>query len=194
MDHIPVEVIGNILDICGRQKLELLVLARNSITGVEPNYKRFPFLKSLSLSYVSISSLDLNLLLTAFPKIQFLGFVSPEIAITDAQVTVELTGQTLKKVYVKAISLDKFSLEADNLEKLHIEDCAFELFELTGKGILKHFKMHDCFLDLRYLALSYDLRDDFKEGVLHYSLQGESPLENVRVLDIGMNPNSINGV
>ncbi|KAI3709839.1 hypothetical protein L2E82_39607 [Cichorium intybus] len=51
-----------------------------------------------------------------------------------------------------------------------------------------------CFPDLRYLALSYDLRDDLKEGVLHYSLQGELPLENMRVLDIGMNPNSINNV
>ncbi|CAI9262554.1 unnamed protein product [Lactuca saligna] len=239
----------NILDICGRQKLELLALAHNSITGVEPNYQRFLFLKSLSLSYVSISSLDLNLLLTACPKIEFLGLISPEIAITDAQVTVELTSQTLKKVYVKAISLDKFSLEADTLEKIHLEDCAFELFELSGKGTLKQFKMHDvsilhldifdpvddlevvdvsnftviwskfyqiiskcsklktlrlwnvvfddevefvdlesiavCFPDLRYLALSYDLRDDLKEGVLHYSLQGESEFENVSVLDLG---------
>ncbi|KVH90716.1 F-box/LRR-repeat protein At1g67190-like [Cynara cardunculus var. scolymus] len=239
----------NILDICGRQKLELLVLAHNSITGVEPNYQRFPFLTSLSLSYVSISSLDLNLLLTACPNIEFLGLISPEIAITDAQVTVELSSQTLKKVYVEAISLDKFTLEADNLEKLHLKDCALELFELSGKGTLKHFKMDDvsilhldivepvdgleivdvsnftiiwskfyqiiskssklrrlrlwnvvfddeiefvdlesialCFPDLSYLALSYDLRDDLKEGILHYSLQGSSPMENVSVLDLG---------
>lgn len=239
----------NILDICGRQKLEVLVLAHNSINGVEPNYQRFPFLKSLSLSYVSISSLDLNLLLAACPMIEFLGLISPEIAITDAQVMVELTSQTLKYVYVEAISLDKFTLEADNLEKLHLKDCALELFELSGKGTLKHFKMDDvsilhldiiepidnleiidvsnftiiwskfyqiiskssklrrlrlwnmvfddeiefvdfesiasCFPDIRYLALSYDLRDDLKEGVFRYSLQGSSLLENVIVLDLG---------
>lgn len=59
----------NILDVCGRHKLEMLVLGQNTITGVEPNYQRFSCLTSLSLSYVSISALDLNLLLTACPKI-----------------------------------------------------------------------------------------------------------------------------
>ncbi|KAI3688106.1 hypothetical protein L1987_81814 [Smallanthus sonchifolius] len=173
----------------------------------------------------------------------------PEIAITDAQVTVELTSQTLRKVYIEAISLDKFSLEADNLEKLHLKDCALELFELSGKGTLKHFKMDDvsilhldiidpmddletidvsnftiiwskfyqiiskssrlkrlrlwnvvfddevdfvdvelialCFPELKYLGLSYELRDELKEGVLHYCLQGSSSMENVTVLDLG---------
>ncbi|KAJ0714798.1 putative F-box domain, leucine-rich repeat domain superfamily, F-box-like domain superfamily [Helianthus annuus] len=239
----------NILDICARQKLELLVLAHNSINGVDPNYQRFTFLKSLSLSYVSISSLDLNLLLAACPNIESLGLVSPEIAITDAQVTVELTSQTLKKVYIEAISLDKFTLETDNLVKLHLKDCALELFELIGKGTLKHFKMDDvsilhldiidpmddletidvnnftiiwskfyqiiskscklkrlrlwnvvfdddvdfvdlesialCFPELNYLALSYELRDELKEGVLHYCLQGSSLMKNVTVLELG---------
>lgn len=40
----------NILEICGRQKLEMLFLAHNSIIGVEPSFQRFPCLKSLSLS------------------------------------------------------------------------------------------------------------------------------------------------
>uniref|UniRef100_A0A5B7AA91 F-box domain-containing protein n=1 Tax=Davidia involucrata TaxID=16924 RepID=A0A5B7AA91_DAVIN len=133
----------NILDICGRQKLEMLVLAHNSITGVEPNYQRFPCLRSLSLSYVSISALDLNLLLTACPKIENLALVNPEIAMSDAQVTVELNSPTLKSIYVEAISLDKFILEADNLEDLHLKDCALEFFELIGKGTLKHFKIDD---------------------------------------------------
>nr|XP_043625850.1 F-box/LRR-repeat protein At1g67190-like [Erigeron canadensis] len=133
----------NILDVCGLQKLEILVLAHNSITEVEPNYHRFPLLKSLSLSHVSISSLDLNSLLEACPIIEFLGLVSPQIDITESQVTVELTSQTLKQVHVEAISLDKFTLEADNLEKLHLKDCALEHFELSGQGTLKHFKMDD---------------------------------------------------
>ncbi|KAK2640725.1 hypothetical protein Ddye_022488 [Dipteronia dyeriana] len=234
----------NILDICGRQKLETLVLAHNSITGVEPNFQRFPCLKSLSLSYVSISALDLNLLLTACQKIEILELVNPEIAMSDAQVTVELSSLTLKSMFVEAISLDKFVLEADSIERLHLKDCALELFELVGKGSLKHFKIDDvsvihldlgdtvdnleivdvsnftiiwpkfyqmisrssklkklrlwdvvfdedeivdletiavCFPQLNHLSLSYDLR----EGVVHYSLQGSTNLENLVVLELG---------
>ncbi|XP_048234584.1 F-box/LRR-repeat protein At1g67190 isoform X2 [Ricinus communis] len=133
----------NILEICGRQKLETLELSHNSITGVEPNFQRFPCLKSLSLSYVSISALDLSLLLTACPKIELLELINPEIAMSDAQVTIELSSPTLKSVYVEAISLDKFILEADSIECLHLKDCALELFELIGKGNLKHFKIDD---------------------------------------------------
>lgn len=133
----------NILDICGRHKLEMLVLAHNTITGVEPNYQRFSCLTSLSLSYVSISALDLNLLLTACPRIESLSLISPEIAMSDAQVSVELSSPTLKSIYVEAISLDKFILEADCLEDMHLKDCALELFELIGKGTLKRFKIDD---------------------------------------------------
>ncbi|GAV88683.1 LRR_4 domain-containing protein/F-box-like domain-containing protein [Cephalotus follicularis] len=133
----------NILEICGRQKLEMLYLAHNSITGVEPNFQRFPCLKSLSLSYINISALDLSLLLSACPKIETLELINPDIAMSDAQVTVELCSPTLKSVYVEAISLDKFILEADGVELLHLKDCALELFELIGKGTLKHFKIDD---------------------------------------------------
>ncbi|CAI0398288.1 unnamed protein product [Linum tenue] len=62
---------------------------------------------------------------------------------SDAQVTIELCSPTLKSVYVEAISLDKFILEADSIECLHLKDCALELFELVGKGTLKHFKIDD---------------------------------------------------
>lgn len=133
----------NILEICGRQKLEALVLAHNSITGVEPTFQRFPCLKSLSLSYVSISALDLNLLLSACPVIESLELVSLEIAMSDAQVTIELSSPTLKSVYFDGISLDKFILEADSIEFLHMKDCVLELFELIGNGTLKHFKLDD---------------------------------------------------
>lgn len=133
----------NILEICGRQKLEMLVLAHNSITGVEPNFQRFPCLKSLSLSHVSISALDLSLLLSACPKLENLDLICPEIAMSDAQGTVELSSSTLKSIYVDSISLDKFILEADNIECLHLRDCVLEIFELIGKGTLKHFKIDD---------------------------------------------------
>lgn len=133
----------NILEKCGRQKLEVLVLAHNTITGVEPSYQRFPCLRSLSLSYVSISALDLSLLLTACPKIDFLSLISLDIAMSDAQTTMELSSPSLKDVCVEAISLDKFILEADSLEKLHLKDCTLEVFELVGKGTLRFLKIDD---------------------------------------------------
>ncbi|CAH8360615.1 unnamed protein product [Eruca vesicaria subsp. sativa] len=235
----------NVLDICGRQRLEALVLAHNSITGVEPSFQRFPCLKSLSLSYVSISALDLNLLLSACPVVESLELVSLEIAMSDAQVTIELSSPTLKSVYFDGISLDKFILEADCIEFLHMKDCVLELFELIGNGTLKHFKLDDVsvihldimetsdslevvdvnhftmvwpkfyqmisrsqnlrklrlwdvvfddddeiidlesiaagFTQLTHLSLSYDLKD----GAAHYSLQGNTLLENVTVLELG---------
>jgi hypothetical protein len=36
------------------------------------------------LSYVGISALDLSLLLTAFPKLEILSLVNPDIAMSDA--------------------------------------------------------------------------------------------------------------
>ncbi|VVA29476.1 PREDICTED: F-box/LRR-repeat [Prunus dulcis] len=199
----------NILEICGRQKLEMLVLGHNSVTGVEPKFQRFPCLKSLSLRYVSISALDLSLLLSACPKIETLELVNPEIAMSDAQVTVELSSPTLKSIYAERISLEKFILEADSIQRLHLKACALEVFELIGKGTLKHFKIDDvsvfhldigdnvenleideivdletiavCLPQLSHLSLSYDLRD----GVLHYGLQGSSHLENVTFLELG---------
>ncbi|KAE8705801.1 F-box/LRR-repeat protein [Hibiscus syriacus] len=133
----------NILEICGRQKLEILAVAHSSITGVEPNFQRFPCLKSLSLSYVTISDLDLRLLLTACPKLECLELVDLEIAISDAQMTLELSSPTLKSIYVEAISLDRFMLEADSIERLHLRDCSLEVFELIGKGTLKYLKFDD---------------------------------------------------
>jgi hypothetical protein len=133
----------NIIEKSGRQKLEVLALAHNSITGIEPSYQKFPCLKSLSLSYVSISALDLSLLLTACPKLEILALVKPEIAMSDAQATMELSSPTLKELYVETISLDKFLLEADSLEKLHLKDCPLECFELIGKGTLRVLKIDD---------------------------------------------------
>ncbi|EPS62570.1 hypothetical protein M569_12219 [Genlisea aurea] len=133
----------NILEKCGRQKLEVLTLAHNTIMGVEPSYHKFPCLKSLSLSYVSISALDLSLLLTACPRIELLNLVSLDIVMSDSQATMELTTNSLKDIYVEAVSLDKLILEADALEKLHLKDCTFEVFELIGKGVLRFLKIDD---------------------------------------------------
>lgn len=133
----------NIIEKCSRQKLEVLSLAHNSVTGVEPSYQKFPCLKSLSLSYVSISALDLSLLLTACPKLQNLTLINPDIAMSDAQAIMELNSSSLKDIYVEAVSLDKFILEADGIENLHLKDCTLEAFELIGKGSLRVLKIDD---------------------------------------------------
>lgn len=133
----------NIIDKCGRQKLETLALANNSISGVEPGYHKFPCLKSLSLNYISISALDLNLLLAACPKLEKLALISPEFVMSEAQTTVELSSSSLKDVFIEALSLDKFTLETDTLESLHLKDCALDIFELIGKGTLRVLKIDD---------------------------------------------------
>ncbi|XP_054802804.1 F-box/LRR-repeat protein At1g67190 [Prosopis cineraria] len=133
----------NIIEKCGRQKLETLALARNSITGVEPTYQKFPCLKSLSLSSVSISALDLSLLLSACPRLETLSIISPDIAMSDAQTSMELSSSSLKHFYVESFRLDKFILEADLLENLHLKVCTFDVFELVSKGALKVLKIDD---------------------------------------------------
>ncbi|XP_022144792.1 F-box/LRR-repeat protein At1g67190-like [Momordica charantia] len=133
----------NIIEKCGRQKLETLELANNSITGVEPTYQKFPCLKSLSLSDIGISALDLNLLLTACPKLEKLALINPEVVMSDAQPTIELSSSSLKDVFVEGLSLDKFTLQADILEILHLRDCILDFFELIGKGALRVLKIDD---------------------------------------------------
>lgn len=133
----------SILERCGRQKLEALFLAHNAVMALEPSYQRFPSLKSISFSSVSISALDLSLLLSACPKLESLALISPEIAVSDSQAAMELSSATLRSIYVEAVSLDKFLLEADCLELLHLKDSTLELFELVGKGTLKQLKIDD---------------------------------------------------
>ncbi|XP_027351977.1 F-box/LRR-repeat protein At1g67190-like isoform X2 [Abrus precatorius] len=153
----------NIIEKCSRQRLQVLALARNSITGVEPSYLKFPCLKSLSLSFVSISALDLSLLLSVCPRLETLAVVAPEIAISDSQASVELSSFSLKDFFIESFSSDKFLLEADLLEKLHLKDCTFEVFELVGKGTLKVLKIDDV-------------------SVIHLNI--EESTENLEIVDV----------
>lgn len=153
----------NILEKCGRHKLEVLSLVHNSIIGVEPSYQKFPLLRSLSLSYVSISALDLSLLLNVCPKLEVLKLINPDIAISDAQTTLELSSNSLRDVYIEAVSMDKVILEADHIEKLNLKDCTLDLFLLVGKGGLRLLKIDDV-------------------SVLHLDI-GENT-ENLEVIDV----------
>lgn len=53
---------------------------------------------------------------------------------SDAQTTMELSSSSLKDIFVETLSLEKFTLEADTLEILHLKECALDIFELNGKG------------------------------------------------------------
>ncbi|XP_058739065.1 F-box/LRR-repeat protein At1g67190-like [Vicia villosa] len=132
----------NIIEKCSRQRLEVLSLARNSISRVE-RYHKFPCLVSLSLSFVTVSALDLSLLVSACPKLETFSVVDPDISMSDSQSSLELSSSSLKDIYVDSFGCDKFILEAGSLEKLHLKDCTFDVFELNGKGKLKVLKIDD---------------------------------------------------
>ncbi|CAJ2632367.1 unnamed protein product [Trifolium pratense] len=153
----------NIIDKCGRERLEVLSLARNPILRVDPRYHKFPCLKSLSLSSVSISALDLSLLLSACPKLETFSIVSPDIAMSDLQASIELNSSSLKEFFIESFVVDRFILEAESLENLHLTDCTFEVFELIGKGTLKVLKIDDV-------------------SVIHLNI-GDST-ENLEILDV----------
>ncbi|CAL5194230.1 unnamed protein product [Lathyrus oleraceus] len=132
----------NIIEKCSRQRLEVLSLARNPIPRVE-RYHKFPCLTSLSLSFVSISALDLSLLVSACPKLETFSIVELVITMSDSEASLELSSSSLKSVFVDSFGFDKFVLEADSLEELHLKDCTFDVFELIGKGKLKVLKIDD---------------------------------------------------
>jgi hypothetical protein len=103
-------------------------------TGVAPSCLSF---------LVNISALDLSYLLAACPKVESLTLLSLDIAMSDAQASMELNSASLKDLSAEGISLEKLMLEADSLEKLQLKDCTLECFELTGKGTLKLLKIDD---------------------------------------------------
>ncbi|WCJ34320.1 F-box/RNI-like superfamily protein [Euphorbia peplus] len=145
----------NIIEKCGRHKLEELVLAHNSISSFE-SYQKFPCLKLLGLSYIKISPLNLRLLLATCPKIEELKLADLELTdpvMSGAHATLELTSSSLKRLCIKAINMDKFVLEADNLVELHLHDCTIELFKFIGKSALRVLKIEDVTL------LQCDLRE-----------------------------------
>ncbi|XP_028223691.1 F-box/LRR-repeat protein At1g67190-like [Glycine soja] len=55
----------------------------------------------------------------------------------------QLSNVSLKVLDLELFSSDKFILEADLLEKLHLKYCSFEVFELIEKGTLKVLKIDD---------------------------------------------------
>ncbi|KAK4392075.1 F-box/LRR-repeat protein [Sesamum angolense] len=81
-------------------------------------------LRQLHYNYISLGSESPAY---ACPKIEVLTLVSLDVVMSDPQAVMELATNSLKHIYVEAISLDKFILEADSLEKLHLKDCTLEV-------------------------------------------------------------------
>ncbi|VFQ81411.1 unnamed protein product [Cuscuta campestris] len=135
----------NVLDICGRQRLQTLSLCEYTINGVEPNFQRFPCLTSLSLKRVSISAEDLNSLLLAFPKLERLELSNPIIrtiddAVDSVDITIKLHCPTFKSLVLKNVEQSKFILENGCIECVDVNHCYFGSFKVRGSKSLTHFK------------------------------------------------------
>lgn len=131
----------NILETCGKQRLEHLVVGYTTITSFEPSLQRFPVLQSLKLSRVAISALDLNLLLSACPKLESLTLQHIDLTLPDSQSSMELCSPSLRAFCVEQLDIDQVILEADRLENLFLKDCQFDEFELCCKGSLRVLKI-----------------------------------------------------
>ncbi|RAL45673.1 hypothetical protein DM860_009537 [Cuscuta australis] len=135
----------NVLDICGRQKLETLTLFDYRINEAEPNFQRFPCLTSLSLCRVQISVDELNPLLSAFPKLERLELSKPILRTRDDKVrshdmTLKLHCPTFKSLILNELKQLEFILEDSFIECVDVYHSFFGLFKVSGGKKLRHFK------------------------------------------------------
>ncbi|RAL51702.1 hypothetical protein DM860_010420 [Cuscuta australis] len=129
----------NVLEFCGREKLEVLFLGHDVITGVGPTcLGRFLSLRELTLHCASISVLDLSLFLALAPILEFLNLICVDVVMSDPHATLELRNGSLRELYVEELlNLEKVVVEAENLETLHWKHCELDYFELVSKGGLR---------------------------------------------------------
>ncbi|VFQ81407.1 unnamed protein product [Cuscuta campestris] len=137
----------DVLDVLGRQRLETLSLCDYTVTGVVPNFKRFPSLTSLSLCDVSIPVEGLQRLLLAIPKLErveltdmFLWGLNDDVY--SAKVTVKLHCPSLKFLSLTHLQTMDFILEnGSRIEYVRVRRCGFCLFKINGSKSLRHFNM-----------------------------------------------------
>jgi hypothetical protein len=133
----------NVLERCGKSKLERLVLGYTCIPTVDPAVQRFPSLLALTLSRVSVSSADLNALLSACPKLQTFSLIDTDVTLSGSETTLELTSSSLNAFYTEDLTLDTVILEADHLENLFLKDSIIERFELRSRNSLQVLKIEN---------------------------------------------------
>ncbi|MCO5574996.1 hypothetical protein L7F22_028793 [Adiantum nelumboides] len=151
----------NILEKCGGQKLEHLVWGFAHISTVDPTIHKFPSLISLTLSKrAALSALDLNLLLSVCPKLEYLFLANIDITFSNARFMIELNSASLKTLNIEGLSVDTVVLEADKLESLILRDSTFEQFELVSKGSLRHLRIEDVSIIQLDIGQSADLLEE----------------------------------
>lgn len=133
----------NVLERCGKSKLERLVLGYTCIPTVDPAVQRFPSLLALTLSRVSVSSADLNALLSACPKLETFSLIDTDVTLSGSETTLELTSSSLNAFYTEDLTLDTVILEADHLENLFLKDSIIERFELRSRNSLHVLKIEN---------------------------------------------------
>lgn len=133
----------NVLERCGKSKLERLVLGYTCIPTVDPAVQRFPSLLDLTLSRVSVSSADLNALLSACPKLETFSLIDTDVTLSGSETTLELTSSSLNAFYTEDLTLDTVILEADHLENLFLKDSIIERFELRSRNSLHVLKIEN---------------------------------------------------
>lgn len=131
----------NVLERCGKTKLERLVLGHTLIPTVDPAVQRFPSLLHLTLSRVIVSSADLNALLSACPKLEVFSLIETDINVSNSANTLRLTSSSLHTFYTEDLTLDNVILEADHLETLHLKSTQMDTFVLKSKNSLRVLKI-----------------------------------------------------
>ncbi|KAH7306910.1 hypothetical protein KP509_22G036900 [Ceratopteris richardii] len=151
----------NILEKCSGQKLESLVWGFAHIPTVDPTIHKFPSLLSLTLNNrAALSALDLNLLLSVCPKLEFLSLANINITFSTTRFMIELNSASLKTLNIEGLSVDAIVLETDKLESLTLRDSTFEQFELVSKGSLRHLQIEDVSIIQLDIGQSADLLEE----------------------------------
>lgn len=133
----------NILERCGKQRLEGLTLGCTMIAHVDSVNYKFPVLRSLTLSRVSITAVRLNLLLSGCPKLESLSICRADIGLTGSTAAMDLCSPSLRTFALEGMDVEQIVLEADKLESLSLKDCRLDHFELLSKGSLRALKIDD---------------------------------------------------
>ena len=133
----------NVLERCGKSKLERLVLGYTCIPAVDPAVQRFPSLLALTLTRVSVSSVDLNALLSACPKLESFSLIDTDVTLSGSGNTLELSSSSLNSFYTEDLTMENVILEADHLENLSLKDSIIERFVLKSKNSLHELKIEN---------------------------------------------------
>ena len=156
----PTEPPLNIFEKCGGQKIEHLVWGSAHIPPIDPVIHKFPSLVSLTLEKAVLSALDLNLLFSVCPKLEFLSLINNDISVSDTASTIELKSASMKTLNIEGVSVESIVLEADKLKKMVLRASTFEQFELLSQGSLEHLTIEDVSISHLEIGQSADLLEE----------------------------------